>query len=109
MTVKYMRLLLSACGCAWLLAVSPSSQAQSESSESSAAVAEEVASWWSFDDDSGSLVLDAAERKEDPVHGPVEYVPGVRGKAVKLDGFRTHVRRESHNAARPAGAFTVES
>ncbi len=68
----------------------------------------ETISWWAFDGDNGEAVRDAVQEKNDPVFGSVEYVPGVSGKAVKLDGFRSYIRRD-RNSVNPEGAFTVES
>jgi hypothetical protein len=81
----------------------PSSYAQSESSKT------ENICWWSFDKDSGHSVLDEIQQKKDSVYGNYEYVPGPRGNAIKLDGFRTFIKRDQHSSSRPAGAFTVES
>ena len=65
--------------------------------------------WWSFDQDGEASVLDKAQQTKDSVCGNHEYVPGVKGKAIKLDGFRTYIRRDRDNSPPPAGAFTVES
>jgi hypothetical protein len=65
-------------------------------------------SWWSFDRDTETAAVDEIQQREDPVYGNHAYVPGVRGRAIKLDGFRTYIRRERNNAPGPAGAFTVE-
>ena len=65
--------------------------------------------WWSFDQEDENTVLDRIQQKTDPVHGNHEYVPGIRGRAIKLDGFRTYIKREQHSSTRPAGAFTVEA
>lgn len=65
-------------------------------------------SWWHLDGRDDDGVIDAARDVRDPVRGPVEFVPGVRGKAVKLDGFRSHIRRETHPAGDVLDGFTVE-
>ncbi|MCP4452135.1 MAG: LamG domain-containing protein [Planctomycetes bacterium] len=65
--------------------------------------------WWSFDQDGEKSVLDQIQKKKDPVYGNHAYVPGVQGKAIKLDGFRTYIRRDRDGSEPPAGAFTVES
>ncbi|MCF7975922.1 MAG: LamG domain-containing protein [Phycisphaerae bacterium] len=93
--------------CVWAVffagLVIPSSQAQTESS------ATEKICWWSFDRESEQAVLDEIQQKKDAVYGHYEYVPGVKGHAIKLDGFRTYIRRDRHDSTRPAGAFTVEA
>lgn len=65
-------------------------------------------SHWSFDHDSQGAVLDSISGNKDPAYGNIGFVGGVSGKAIKLDGFRSHVHRASHSAS-PEGAFTVES
>jgi len=69
----------------------------------------EVIGSWSFDRTTAGGVLDSATGREDPVLGRVELVPGVRGRALRLDGFRTHVRRERYESTGPAEPFTVEA
>ena len=105
MTTTRKSVILVLCVWAWLftgLAI-PSSYAQSESSG-----AEEI-SWWSFDKDGEDSVLEQIQQKKDSVYGNHAYVPGVHGNAIKLDGFRTYIRRDQDNSKPPAGAFTVES
>ena len=65
--------------------------------------------WWSFEEKRGNVVIDKAQRKEDPVYGPFDYVPGVQGRAIKLDGFRTYIKRDRLGSTEPSGSFTVES
>ncbi|RLG44495.1 MAG: hypothetical protein DRN81_04500, partial [Thermoproteota archaeon] len=80
----------------------PLSYAQSESSET------EKICWWSFNKDSEKSVLDEIAQKKDSVYGGIEYVPGVSGRAIKLDGFRSYIKR-GENSVKPEGGFTVES
>jgi hypothetical protein len=40
--------------------------------------------------------------------GPLESVPGVRGQAVKLDGFRSYIRRDRFSADQLTDGFTLE-
>ncbi len=70
---------------------------------------QEITSWWHFDEADVDGVLDAAREQRDSLHGRAEFVPGVRGSAIKLDGFRTYVRRRQHDSGGPTDAFTVES
>ncbi|MBK8976326.1 MAG: LamG domain-containing protein [Planctomycetes bacterium] len=94
---------------AWLFAhlAAPALLAQAPPPEAAPSAARAVISSWRFDRDRGDRVLDEARGKEDPVFGAFAYVPGVAGKALKLDGFRTYVRRE-HDDSPPAGPFTVQ-
>ena len=93
--------------CVWVLFSSdfamPSCYANPEFSER-----EEIC-WWSFDEDSENSVLDQSRQVKDLVYGNHAYVPGIHGKAIKLDGFRTYIKRDHYNSAKPAAAFTVES
>ncbi len=51
-----------------------------------AALAEPVA-WWSFDQDEGSQVRDLTGNGHDgTIHGPVERVPGLSGRALSFPG-----------------------
>jgi hypothetical protein len=103
MTGKH--IILAVCGSVWLFTGSfmPSCYAQSESSQSN------TIAWWSFDQEGETWVLDEIQQKKDPVYGNYEYVPGIRGRAIKLDGFRTYIKRDRDNSNVPSGAFTVES
>ena len=111
MNMKCKYLILSVC--AWALFFTgftiPTSYAQSESSEAGKTITKEVTCWWSFNKESGNSVLDEIQQKKDSVYGPIEYVPGVYGNAIKLDGFRTYIKRDQNNSNNLAGAFTVES
>ena len=92
--------------CGWTLFlisfIAPPSYGQAGSTEA------EMICWWSFDKDSENSVLDEVGDEKDPAYGNIEYVPGISGNAIKLDGFGSYIKR-NQNAARPAGAFTVES
>jgi hypothetical protein len=103
MNMKCGYLILTVCGWALFLIgfTIPSSYA-SESSES------ETICWWSFDTTSEDSVIDEIGQKKDSVYGPIEYVPGIYGKAIKLDGFRSYIKR-NQNSVKTEGAFTVES
>jgi len=65
-------------------------------------------SWWSFDAESGHSAFDEIQHKKDSIFGSFEYVPGISGNAIKLDGFRTFIKRDRHNLSNLEGAFTVE-
>jgi hypothetical protein len=96
--------------CAWLVAclATASIGAQAPTPGHAPPPAPGAFSRWRFDEAGGSVALDEAQRREDPLHGRFEHVPGVSGKALKLDGFRTYLRRERGNPPPPDGAFTVE-
>ena len=69
----------------------------------------DLISWWPFDEKRENFVLDEIQQKKDTVYGSYEYVPGVYGNAIKLDGFRTYISSNQNNSNSLSGAFTVES
>ena len=56
---------------------------------------------WSFDK--------PADKGPDTFNGNIQPVQGVRGMAVKFDGFTGYIGRKINNPQRNAGAVTVES
>ncbi len=70
---------------------------------------EKVIEWWSFDKDTGRDVFDEVGQKKGSINGNFEYVPGLIGKAIKLDGFRTYITRKINLSDNLEGAFAVES
>jgi hypothetical protein len=56
---------------------------------------------WSFDD---TLSNESAS-----FYGKYEFVPGIEGNALKLDGFRTFVQTSVSDQEELAGGFTVEA
>lgn len=70
---------------------------------------ERPVAWWSFDEADGARqATDKAGQIADAIEGNFTRVPGVRGRAVRLDGFTSVVRRLSAAAPRIRGAFTAE-
>ena len=66
--------------------------------------------WWSFDDDPGEAVArDRAASISDTIEGRITRVGGVVGRAIRLDGFTSLIRRTDAAAPKVTGAFTVES
>lgn len=108
--MKFKYLILSGCG--WVLSfivfITHSSFAQTVT-ETQKSVNSKAISWWTFNNENNDFVLDTVQQKKDSVHGNFEYVPGIKGKAIKLDGFRTYIRRNTNNSNGLEGAFTVES
>ncbi|HVT86826.1 MAG TPA: LamG domain-containing protein [Chitinophagaceae bacterium] len=70
---------------------------------------DQVVNWWCFDKDTGNLVSDKALTNKDSLYGNYEYVNGIIGNALKLDGFRTYVKCNSINQNNLSGAFTIEA
>lgn len=56
---------------------------------------------WSFDD--------GLNNEWDSFQGKYEFVPGIKGNALKLDGFRTFVKTSVSDQKDIADGFTVES
>lgn len=104
MNIKFKCLVLSSCVLALYFGNfgSQSTFANSESAE------KDTICWWGFDDDGEETALEKVGQKKDSVFGNVEYVPGVYGKAIKLDGFGAYIKK-GQNTVKPEGAFTVES
>jgi len=109
--MKFNYLILPFCG--WALFFTgftiPSFYAQSESSEPGKTTTKEVICWWTFNEESDHFVFDKIQQKKDSVYGSFEYVRGVHGNAIKLDGFHTYIKRNEFNSHDLNGAFTVES
>lgn len=63
--------------------------------------------WWAFEKGDEKFAIDEIGQKKDSVYGGIESVPGVRGQAVKLDGFGAYIKR-GQNSVKPEGAFTIE-
>jgi hypothetical protein len=75
-----------------------------------AAVSDRPVAWWSFDTDpEGGLARDQAGGITDPIEGRFTRVTGAVGRAIRLDGFTSLLRRSSGAAPSLAGAFTAEA
>ena len=64
--------------------------------------------WWHFDD-AASIGLDDAGDVLDTANGRFWAVKGVKGSAIRFDGFTSHLSRDAQQVPRVAGAFTVEA
>jgi hypothetical protein len=66
--------------------------------------------WWSFDEADGERrATDRAASVSDAIEGNFTRVEGVKGRAVRLDGFTSVIRRLSAAAPRVTGPFTTEA
>jgi hypothetical protein len=83
----------------------------SQSDEAGAGISKagKLISWWSFDEEYGHSAYEKIHQKKDTIHGSFEYVPGVSGNAIKLDGFRTYIKRDRYNMNELKGVFSVEA
>jgi hypothetical protein len=111
MSLNRKYLMLPVCGWALFFSVFALSSAfaQSGSTVTKKSSNGQLLSWWSFDADIGHAALDEIQQQRDSIHGPFEYVPGISGNAIKLDGFRTFIKRDRHQADKLEGTFTVEA
>jgi len=109
--MKFNHLLVSVCSMVWLFACFSTqlSNAQPGSSRTGNSTNGDLINWWSFNVEKGHSVWDEIQQKRDSVYGSFEYVEGIDGKAVKLDGFRTFIKKDLDDVSIPEGAFTVES
>ena len=110
MKIKNQFLILAVSG--WVLSFlvisTSSSLAQTGSTGTENDTNNNMISWWSFDTEKGHSAYDEIQQKKDSIYGRFEYVPGVSGNAIKLDGFRTFIKRDRYNISNLEGAFTVE-
>ena len=81
--------------------------AQNSSSDSGTGTGEEVLYWWPLDHGTEDFTPDIAQQKEDSLYGNFEFVPGIHGNALKLDGFRTYIRRNPEKSGISSTAFTT--
>ncbi|MFQ6037077.1 MAG: LamG domain-containing protein [Candidatus Aminicenantales bacterium] len=65
--------------------------------------------WWSFDVAKEKAVPEKIAGIDDELSGNHRYYRGVSGKALKLDGYTTAVRRRSPEVPSFPAAFTVEA
>ena len=68
-----------------------------------------LVAYWDFDSDEGKLVNDVAGRTEATITGYGEFVQGVRGSALKFDGFTTRVTHTASDTFNIEEGFTVEA
>ena len=61
------------------------------------------AAWWEFNQGNGKTALDRASSNKDAIAGNFSYVEGVRGGAIKCDGFTTRIVRKAADAPHLAG------
>lgn len=70
---------------------------------------ERPVAWWSFEEaGTERRASDRAGNISDAIEGNFTRVEGARGRAVRLDGFTSVVRRLSAASPKVTGAFTVE-
>lgn len=65
--------------------------------------------WWKFNEENSRKVTDIVSMIRDSIQGNYKLVDGVEGKALKLDGFTTVIRRSSDIAPKISGSFSCEA
>jgi hypothetical protein len=70
---------------------------------------DKIENLWTFDNDIPGLTIDKIQNIKDSIYGKYEYVKGVKGQAIKLDGFRTFVKTSGKNQQFLSDAFTIEA
>lgn len=62
---------------------------------------------WNFDEESPTLARDTVSQRDDAVSGFAQRLPGVRGQALRLDGYTTAVIRKAEQAPQLTQGFTL--
>lgn len=73
------------------------------------AVPDDLLAWWGFEPAEEGRVRDAVSGRDDVLSGNSTVVAGVRGKALRFDGFTTVITRVAADAPVLGEAFTIEA
>ncbi len=65
--------------------------------------------WWNFDSSQARGLTERVSNKQDSVQGNFRLVSGTSGKALKLDGFSTSIKRKADSVPKLGGSFTFEA
>jgi hypothetical protein len=65
--------------------------------------------WWKFDSDHSRKVVDQVSMIEDSIEGNYKLVDGIEGKALKLDGFTTVIKRSGSGVPKLSVSFSFEA
>lgn len=65
--------------------------------------------WWNFDSCNSRMITDVVSNAKDSVQGNFRLVNGTSGKALKLDGFSTCVKRNPGKVPKLGDGFTFEA
>jgi len=66
------------------------------------------AAWWPLDDLADNVALDRAGDVSDKIDGSFTKVAGVRGSAIRFDGYTTEITRAAGKSPALSGGFAVE-
>ena len=64
---------------------------------------------WDFETVRNRGVIEESTNIADTIEGNFEWVEGVTGKGLRLDGFTTRVIRKGKDIRKPGAAFTIEA
>ena len=64
---------------------------------------------WDFETVRNRGVIEESTNRADTIEGNFEWVEGVTGKGLRLDGFTTRVIRKGEDIRKPGAAFTIEA
>lgn len=109
MQTKIIDTAVRICRRGFLIACSAAVSVQARSAFPVTVNSDSLISRWRFDHGSIDCVFDDIQNRNDPVYGPVAFVPGIEGTALKLDGFRSYIQRDENNLTGLSGPFTVEA
>jgi hypothetical protein len=64
---------------------------------------------WNFETIKNRSLIEASTTIADTIEGNFEWVEGVTGKGLRLDGFTTRVIRKGKDIKNPGASFTIEA
>ena len=68
-----------------------------------------IIAWWDFDNINDKVVLEKVTGLKYVIAGNFKIVDGVKGKAIKLDGFTSYITRSAEQVPKIDGEFSVEA
>jgi len=92
--------LLKSCAVIFLTSIFHAGHAQS--------IPDPVA-WWNFDISQSRVLTDHVSNAQDSIQGNFSLAAGISGKALKLDGFSTSIKRKADSVPKFGGYFTFEA
>ena len=83
--------------------------AQADASTAGKSHPDGIICWWRFNNKTDHYAMDEIQWQKDMIYGNFQFVPGVDGHAIKLDGFRTYIKSDKNSLNNLSGPFTVEA
>jgi len=69
----------------------------------------EPLAWWRFDEAKGNITAESVHSSSARITGNFEFVAGIKGSALKCDGFTTQVVYPAKAVPSPGREFTIEA